>query len=371
MGGAQFRSYWLARGLVQYTTNEISFLVYDYGQKNVEVIDGIRLVRMRSKRMPQYFGRWTKYLRKLQDHYEKRRAGLSSFTTYFNDYLPGKDFDAERYDVYLIFGLNSGSLEISERLAHSKAKVVFFLTHDEDVADFVVQNTERLTRHGQPVRDVWEIIHQNHVFVSQNQYQHDRITSHFGKRSLLIKNPINLQDARPSTGQFILWVGRDHEIKQPLLFLALAKLLPQRQFVMILNASPGGAYAQIERDKPANLRLIAYVPLDEIEQQFFAKASLFVSTAVSEGFHNTFLQAGKFSVPVVSMNVDPFDYIKNYRCGETGFASTEDMAARIEAILRDGPLYREMAGNSYRYFSENHDLRLISHELSQLLNSMD
>lgn len=186
----------------------------------------------------------------------------------------------------------------------------------------------------------------------------------------MIKNPVDLEDARPSSREFLLWVGRDHEIKQPLLYLALARLIPHQQFVMILNESPDGAYSHIAANKPSNLRLIKSIPLSEIEQQFFSKATLFISTAVSEGFPNTFLQAAKFSVPVISMNVNPFGYISEYRCGEAGFTTVEEMAARIEVILQQQALYEELANNSYLYVSQNHDLRKISIELGRQLGDL-
>lgn len=370
MGGAQFRSYWLARGLARYTSHEVSFLVYDYGQRAHEIVDGVHLVRSQSKRKPVHFTRIVHYLRKLQDYFRKTMAGSISFEEYYGHYLPGLDFAEARYDAWLLFGLNSGSLDISRKLASTGAKQVFFLTHDEDVASFITSGTTHTTRHGQPASDVWHIIRENTVFIAQNEYQHNRLTADFGKRSLLIKNPVNLENARPSTREFILWVGRDHEIKRPLLFLELAQRLPQQQFVMILNASSDGAFKYILANKPQNLKLIEQVPLDSIEQEYFSKALLFVSTAASEGFPNTFLQAAKFSVPVLSMNVDPFGYIREYHCGEVGFASVEEMAKKTDSIIKDPALLDNMGKRHYEYVSQNHDLQKIVFSLDNLLQEV-
>ncbi len=124
-----------------------------------------------------------------------------------------------------------------------------------------------------------------------------QVTTHTAKEG----QPLSFVDRK-----HVLWVGHLSQVKRPDRLLELARLLPDRDFVMIASTRQGsevqGIRAQIETQ--SNVRLIENVPLRDI-QTWFDRAILFVNTSDSEGFPNTFIQASMAGTPLASLRVDP------------------------------------------------------------------
>ncbi len=360
-GGAQYRSVTLARGVAQRSSGNVSFLVYDYGQESPTLFDGIGVFRTNGNRKETYLNAWQQFQRKALDRIQALKHTGGNMIKLYQTFYPEQDLLQCEADAYCIFGLTPTTLEQARVLRKHDRKVLIFLTHDEDVADINHEGSTIKNRHGIVGDDVWRIIHENEVFVCQNDLQAQRIENDFGKQAFLLKNPISLEGSGESSREFILWVGRDSSVKRPLLFLDLVKSLPNEQFVMVLNPSAGGDYESIKSAGLPNLQLIPEVPAHEIET-YFAKAKLFVSTSESEGFPNTFLQAGKFSVPVFSMGIDPFGYIQSNRCGISTFRNVDEMTQTLSSSSIDSEL-NEMGASHFRYVSTHHSLLKVSAQL--------
>jgi glycosyltransferase involved in cell wall biosynthesis len=150
--------------------------------------------------------------------------------------------------------------------------------------------------------------------VAQTEVQRDLLKANYGRDSVLIPNfldsePVELPE---SCRTEILWVGKLREIKRPLMFVALAKALPQLSFTMIGPHFQDeiGLYEAVmdaAKDLP-NLAVLGFQPLPEVEKHF-DRARVLVSTSEMEGFPNVFLQAMRRGVPIVSF-VDPDGMIR-------------------------------------------------------------
>lgn len=147
---------------------------------------------------------------------------------------------------------------------------------------------------------------QANAWVVQNQHQVETALQHYGRTPVLIPSfyvPPNTLDA--STGPEVLWCSMMRQIKRPELFIELAKRLPHLTFRMV-----GGALAnddgrrQFEKAKEMaasvpNLIFEGFQPY-EAADALFNRASVFVNTAVDEGFPNTYLQAWARKIPTVA-----------------------------------------------------------------------
>lgn len=144
------------------------------------------------------------------------------------------------------------------------------------------------------------------ALVVQNQHQIDTAKKNYGREPFMVPsfymppNPLPLH-----TGSEILWCSMMRQIKRPELFIELAKRLPHLTFRMV-----GGALAnddgrrQFEKAKEMaasvpNLIFEGFQPY-EAADALFNRASVFVNTAVDEGFPNTYLQAWARKIPTVA-----------------------------------------------------------------------
>ena len=104
----------------------------------------------------------------------------------------------------------------------------------------------------------------------------------------------------------------------------------------------------------------------------FAQAFVFVSTSLFEGFPNTFLQAGKYGVPILSYQVDPDDFIERNNCGIVAHGDFDRLVEGMRAIQAHWTSGRgRYSSNIRKYVEENHNLeeqvRIIDRALYELL----
>ncbi len=146
------------------------------------------------------------------------------------------------------------------------------------------------------------------AIVVQSLAQKDLLARHYGREGVVIPNfldscPVSAPDASRDT---VLWVGRLHSIKRPLMFVELARSMPDLRFIMVgPRAQDAVLCDQVEsaaRDV-SNLEFHGFRPFAEVDD-LFARCRLLVSTSEMEGFPNVFLQALRRGVPIVSF-VDP------------------------------------------------------------------
>jgi len=216
-----------------------------------------------------------------------------------------------------------------------------------------------------------------HLIIGQNEYQKEIIERRFRKKCVLIKSPIivtdNSIDFEMTKENNVLWVGTIRSIKQPELFLELAKILPQFKFIMIGGATHSELelYDKIQQKSRSlsNLCFLGFIPHNKIQKYYF-QSSIFVNTSLVEGFPYTFLEAWNSSIPVISLNIDPDEIIcKN----KLGFHSKtfKQMIFDIECLLNNENLRYEIALNARKYIKENHDLKKITNQFIEILTSFE
>jgi len=338
-GGAEVQLFLLAREFTKNKNVNVNFIVADYGQKLSENYEGINVVK-------------------------SFKIGDSSFIKNIK-FL--KCFMGVNADVYIQRTLNPASGIISILCKLLRRRFVYMVAHDAEV-DGEYENNEGIMK--SLLANI--VFKYADVIVVQNTIQKDLLYRKKRRDSIFIKSghPIN-DDFKTSNNDYILWVGRSEHWKRPELFMELAKLNINLRFKMICPQAfndQNDRYSLLKQDAMGikNIEFIEYVPFSEIGE-YFKDAKIFVNTSVKEGFPNTFIQAAKNGTPIISMNVNPYNFLDESKCG---FFCNDDFAelnARLNEVSNDVDLYNQMSENAYKYAKENHDITKTAKQLFDLI----
>lgn len=223
-----------------------------------------------------------------------------------------------------------------------RRRVVFRVASDTDCDPARV-----LVRHA---RDRWLYhygLHRAHAVLAQTEHQAGLLRTHHAIRSRVVPmaldlpSPVSLRGPRDID---VLWVANLRALKRPQLFVDAARRLPQHRFHLVggpMRDEPEVA-AQLQAAAAAlpNLQLHGRVGFHET-LALVARARLFVSTSLTEGFPNTFLQAWAREVPTVSF-FDPDGLVEQHGLGAQ-VQTQDELVARIDALLADASAWARCA----------------------------
>lgn len=197
--------------------------------------------------------------------------------------------------------------------------------------------------------------------VVQNAVQQRLLQQNFGRDGDLIPNGYEEPGARDGTFEGpVLWAATVKPLKQPELFVQLAKRLPHRRFVMV--GGPGitpeaKAYfdgiVQAAASAP-NLSVLGHVPFAQVGAHFDG-VGVFVNTSEYEGLPNTFMQAWSRGIPSVSF-VRP-----ESAPGESGTlacADLEQMINEVERLTSRREEWKQASAACRRCFDAHHTMEL-------------
>jgi len=214
--------------------------------------------------------------------------------------------------------------------------------------------------------------------VAQNEDQISYLESWRNKsiRNIkVIKNAFEIREVDVKDKKTILWVGRSVTEKRPELFLKLAEYFPNKKFVFICNKfyHPKSWNYWNNLHKRAlqlpNVEFLEFVPFNEIDY-YFKNAKVFVNTSLHEGFPNTFIQALIHKTPIISLNVDPDNFLTKYKCGINCNNDFTKMIEQLRALIEDQDLYDSFSNNTFNYVKKNHDISKISNEWILLIEKL-
>lgn len=193
----------------------------------------------------------------------------------------------------------------------------------------------------------------------QNPRQKELCCQNYGRESIQVPNVYDCPDnASNNEAGYILWVSTIRQLKRPELYLALAQLLPNYQFVMVGGIGHGQSplYESIKAKAETldNFKFIGFVPFSQVEH-YYDDARLVINTSDFEGFPNAFLQAWARKIPTVSF----FD------CGArddedkpVGFIvdSLDSMRNVVEKLMIDNKEWSKQGERCQAYFATNHSI---------------
>jgi glycosyltransferase involved in cell wall biosynthesis len=342
-GGESVQQVLIAKALVD-LGYEISTVVHNYGQKDGEVIDKIKV--------------WTSY---------QPSGGIPIFR-FIHPRITSvwKALKRANADVYyqscatVLTGIVSAYCQL-----HHK-KFIFRTAHDADcipgkqLIKFV--RDRKIYEYGLKRADIIAV---------QSEKQKQSLKKNYQLNSVLINMAVELPKQENYTEKDIdiLWVNNMRPFKRPELALKIAEMLPHRSLTMIGGLSHGfdAFYRRMEENsrKAHNLDFMGQVPYQNINQ-YFARSKLFLNTSEWEGFPNSFLQAWIRGLPVVSF-FDPDNIIDNLKLGSVP-SDLENMAECIENLLNEKLERNPIMDRAKTFAQKNYSPKVIAKQYAELLN---
>lgn len=336
-GGAEVDLYSLATELAKDENFAVSFITADYGQKRIETIECVRIIKSIDFRKNPLIGaiRVWQALRK------------TNAQIYFHEAAsPGT------FLIALFCKLHK--------------RIFIYRTASQRECDGTYSRLHFLA--GKAFR--WSLRKAAQVIV-QNQADKEALKRTANIDSTVIPNAHHLPVLTESKKDIILWVGRSSPFKRPELFIDLAEELPNERFVMICQRATGDSnYEQLvaKAGKIDNLDFIERVPFGEVDS-YFERAKLFINTSHSEGYPNTFIQACKCATPMLSLRVNPDNFLNNFGCGICADDNWEEFLSKLEVLLK--PTERKRYGeNGRKYAEQNHNIERIIEEYKKIFSSL-
>lgn len=173
---------------------------------------------------------------------------------------------------------------------------------------------------------------------------------------LLVQTRSSLSMSQENKPIDLLWVARCHEVKQPLLFLELARRFPLYRALMICSKQDEQLWHRVKEESHycKNITLIESVPYRDI-QEYFDRAKVFVNTSVEEGVPNTFIHSGLGHTAIASLRVDPDEMFHQFHAGFCAENDKEQLFEAIEKLLSDEKVLSAAQAESARFVSTWHD----------------
>ena len=205
------------------------------------------------------------------------------------------------------------------------------------------------------------------VIVTNAEWVADAFRSHLPRKTVrVIPNGLEIEPPETREASHVLWLARMYKVKNPAMYVKLAKELPDIQFVM---SGSGPLHQQIakEASEVPNLLLTGVVSGEE-KKKLLGSAFTLVNTSLAEGFPNTLIEAGMNRVPYISF-VDPDEVICRYELGYH-VRSFQELVEKTALLVRDGELRAKMGSNNRHYVEMNHDIEKTVSEYDHLLRSL-
>jgi len=208
--------------------------------------------------------------------------------------------------------------------------------------------------------------------ISQSEGQQSYLQSALGIDSPVIGS--GLPDLDPMIAgrkESILWAGRAAAIKQPWIFLELARRVPQQQFKMLMSYQDFelmNSLVEAAEDIP-NLEIELNVSYEDTPQ-YFCNAHLFINTSLHEGLPVTFLQSFRASIPVFSLNVNPGDMLTEKEVGKCFKGDIELLVSELKSATSDCCKLNSAGEAGRRLFEQSYDIRWVASRWVDYLSSL-
>jgi glycosyltransferase involved in cell wall biosynthesis len=159
----------------------------------------------------------------------------------------------------------------------------------------------------------------------------------------------------------ILWIANLKKLKQPEIFVRLAKdLLDQSgvEFIMIGAPAISKWFSKLEEEIKLvdNLNFRGSLPQEDVNK-LLAESHILVNTSLYEGFSNTFIQSWMREVPVITLNVNPDRIFDQHKIGFCADGEYSKLLYFTKRLINDPSLLSEAAQYSRQFAFEYHSLK--------------
>jgi len=328
-GGSELQLYLIAKELSIRNDFIISFVVGNFGQKDIEYHGKIKLFKS--------------FNPKSNDSLYKKLIQAIFYYRLF------KKIDA---DIYFTSAANSTVGLVSLFCKLNNKKHIHRTAHENEVN--LSYNKEGILG-----KIFIKGLLGSDLVVTQNETHKELLEINYKIDARVLKNSFNITNTDTSKKDSILWVARCDHWKNPELFIQLAKSIPNEKFIMICPPANEKEDYQKEIKEKANelknLIFINRVPFNDI-QFYFNRAKIYINTSEYEGFPNTFLQAGIAKTPILSLNVNPDEFINKYNCGFSCGNDFNKLVENANILINNKEEWGKKSENVLQYVKENHDI---------------
>lgn len=202
------------------------------------------------------------------------------------------------------------------------------------------------------------------AIITEDQEEAELIQHHYGLSAQAIYDTTPIPESNKiipiEKRRHVLWVSRLVRMKRPKIYLQIAASYPNEFFILIAPPDPNDhGFTQEITKQTATLPNVHFIPglkHNELDE-FYRYAKLLVNTSDYEGYPNTFIEAGKYAVPVISLRVNPDGFLNVSRFGECVNGNVNTLIKTVGDWLNDTDR-RERAGFGFRkYVEETNDIR--------------
>lgn len=323
-GGAEVQISLLAQYLAEEGL-DVSVVVRTYQKPFIKTINGIRIINYAERK-------------------KFRSLGADSFFSLF------KTLSSQKPDI-VVCRLKEKVFFLAVLYAKFfKKKIAFMVAHDDTISPQSFKGFEG-----------WvfkKCLSASDVVFTQNNFQYQTFVEQFGRDPVFLPNSFSISNQPIEHKEYVLWVGRSDEWKQPHIFLDLSKKFLHEKFVMVCtkgnNSSAWQKVASAAEQCP-NVTFIEQVPFSK-NQDLYNKAKVFINTSTTEGFPNSFLNCGLAQTPILSLAVNPNDLFATGKAGLCAGGNVEQLHKHLENLLRD-PEQQKLLGAGIRdYVKTHHDI---------------
>lgn len=355
-GGAEIQQVQIA----QYMKNkgvDVSFIVGDYGQADVEIIGGITII-------------------KSFNPFEGNRK-LRFIPDMFKVFKAMKIADA---DIYNQRSTSFYTGQLAFFASHLGKRFTFSIGIDynceRNCGGHLVWPMCHLYRYGIKKAD---------AVIAQTEKQKALLKKNFGIDAVVIRNgvfiPKGIEPRLYSSEQAganydshktdFLWVGSIRRRKRPELFIELAKKVKEAHFTMIGGEGDDRSFYKKIVESAAhvsNLSYIGFVPPDKIHE-YYRRAYAYINTSYLEGFPNTYLHSWIYGVPTITIEIDPDGIIENNALGKV-CGSFENLVETVRRFCSARKERDEMSMRAFQYVRSNHRIEDKAQDYIDLFESL-
>lgn len=323
---------------------DVHFIVHDNGQEPVITKDGYRFYRA-----------------------HEPHAADDPFVRIKQIYSIVKALRRSNPDIVLCRGGIDQPIIVQKAARCLRARFVYDVANDGDI-------TKEYDEAGLLRRKLFaSVVSGSEAIIVQNSRQKSIIQNKFSEESTQIPNGYpETTDKKTEPGEYFLWVGRlEREQKQPHKFLELADKLPEFEFLLVGPHSSSQPYKeQLDREinQLSNVEYVGPVSPEEVHE-YYNRAIAVVNTSQFEGFPNTYLEAWRKGVPVVSLHVDPNRFLNSQSDYFCSGGDIEDLVDICGQLGENPRLQLQLGKSCFEQYKSNYTMTTIAKRYVTVLRS--
>ena len=248
---------------------------------------------------------------------------------------------------------------------HNK-KTIIHIASENDLTKFKLKlNRHSINEFIDKKINIYTLKNANKI-ICQADYQSKILIKNYNiKCNLILPNfhPFPKKNINKNMPIKILWVANMKRLKQPQIFINLAKKFENYKnikFIMIGRPANNKWQKSLENsiNNLPNLEYKGELPIEEVNKTL-AQSHIFINTSLYEGFPNTFIQAMMRKVPIVSLHVDPDNVLTKNKIGFCS-KSFSQLVTDINKLINNPALIEKMGIEAQHFSYKNYSIKNIN-----------